>query len=306
MTGGLLLVDKPAGPTSHDIVDAIRRALGGPRCGHAGTLDPFASGLLVVAVGRATRLLRFLSAAEKSYEGLVRLGFGTDTDDATGRPLSEPRPVGFAAADLHAALAALEGEFDQVSPAYSARKHEGVPLYRLARRGLASPSKSARVRVRWEQCEPLGPDLLRIRVTVSAGTYIRALARDLGEALGCGGHLAELRRLASGPFRVAEAVPFPADRETLERVVVPVDAIPLGLPAVTVAPEQARLVRVGARQPASPLPQVAPDTAVAPRPLAADDHFVRVLDGSGQLLAIAELLESPEGPVLQPRVVLVD
>ncbi len=144
-------------------------------------------------------------------------------------------------------------------------------------------------------------------MTVSAGTYIRALARDLGEALGCGGHLAELRRLGSGPFRVAEAVPFPADRETLERAIVPVDAIPLGLPAITVAPEQARLVRAGARQPASPLPQVAPGPgAVAPGPLAADDRFIRVLDGSGQLLAIAELLESPEGPVLQPRVVLVD
>src|SRR5438093_123730 len=149
---GMLLVDKPQGPTSHDIVASVRRSLGAVRCGHAGTLDPFASGLLVLAVGRVTRMIRFLAGDEKTYEGLVRLGFGTDTDDRTGRPLGEARPVDFTGEDLARAVARLEGDFEQVGPAYSARKHQGVRHYRLARRGRDVPRRAARVRVEWHEC----------------------------------------------------------------------------------------------------------------------------------------------------------
>ena len=306
MTDGLVLIDKPAGPTSHDIVDGIRRAMGGVRCGHAGTLDPFAGGLLVVALGRATRLLRFLSSSDKCYLGLVRLGYATDTDDATGLPLTGPQPVDFTDEALASALAALKGEFDQVSPAYSARKHEGVPLYRLARTGRAVPVRAAKVTVRWERCERIGSDSLEVRVTVSAGTYIRALARDLGASLGCGGHLAELRRITSGPFRVEDALAFPCEREAIEKMLIPLDAIPLDLPAMTVQPDQARLVHAGAS-----VPVTIPGAGDTPAPVAGnapgrDRPRVRILDTAGHLLAVAEILATPDGPAAQPRVVLVE
>src|SRR5262245_22745115 len=299
---GLLLVDKPEGPTSHDIVAFVRRALGA-RCGHAGTLDPFASGLLVIGAGKATRLLRFLSGADKTYEGTIRLGVATDTDDATGRPLHETRPAIFSDTELAAAVAAQTGAFDQIPPGYSARKQDGVPAYRLARRGEVSSRPPSRVRVVWEECRREGADLLRVRLTVSAGTYIRAIARDLGAALGCGGHLAALRRTRSGPFRVEDAVLVPVERvrtrrpvqraadgprpahepmdgprRALQASLLPLEAIPFGLPSETLSEEDVRRVRSGA-------------ILARPGGLGSPSGYVRLLGAEGTLVAVAEAEE---------------
>ena len=292
---GLLLLDKPEGPTSHDVVFAARRLLGGARTGHAGTLDPFASGLLVVAVGRATRLLRFLARADKTYEGTIAFGVATDTDDRTGSPLGEARPASFSENDLAAALEALSGEFEQIPPAFSARKHEGVPHYRLARKGLGAPRRPATARARWLEVERPEAGTIRFRMTVSAGTYVRAIARDLGEALGCGAHLDSLRRVASGPFRIEEAVPYPAPAELLFGALRPLEEIPLDLPTLSLDPEACRTIGHGG---AVPLP-AEPELPAAP-------SWVRLLDPAGRLIGVAEVSSgSAEAtPLLRPRVVL--
>ncbi len=203
------MIDKPVGPTSHDVVARVRRALGLRSVGHTGTLDPFASGLLIVLAGRATRLARFLDGLPKTYTGVARLGVRTDTDDRTGKPLGEP--VSLADIDEHrvaAEVRAMAGSYLQQPPAYSAKKVGGVRSYRRARRG--EPVSVPDIPVTVYAAELLGMDSNRatFRVRVSTGTYIRALARDLGERLGVGAHLDELRREAIGGLRVEDAVPL--------------------------------------------------------------------------------------------------
>jgi tRNA pseudouridine55 synthase len=204
-----VLVDKPAGPTSHDVVQRVRRALGTRAVGHTGTLDPFATGLLVVLVGRATRLARFVEAQPKTYLGTARLGLATDTDDRTGTPLGPPVDVAGIAEDrVVAAVAALQGEQQQRPPRYSARHVDGERSYRLARRGIAAELPATPVTVHRIELVSYAPPELAFRVTVSAGTYVRALVRDLGARLGVGAHLTALRREAVGALRIEDAVPL--------------------------------------------------------------------------------------------------
>jgi tRNA pseudouridine55 synthase len=204
-----MLVDKPAGPTSHDVVQRVRRALGTRAAGHTGTLDPFATGLLVVLVGRATRLARFVEALGKTYLAVARLGVATETDDLTGAPLGAPVPLdGVSEARVREALCGFEGEQRQRPPRYSARRVGGERSYRLARRGIdVEPAETTVTVHRIALVSYAAPELV-FRVTVSAGTYIRALARDLGAQLGVGAHLTALRREAIGPLRVGDAVPL--------------------------------------------------------------------------------------------------
>ena len=203
---GLLLVDKPAGPTSHDVVQAVRRAIRQRRIGHTGTLDPAATGLLVLCVGKATRLQQYLLSWEKTYEGEIRLGWGTTTYDTEGEPLAAPRPVpaleDAAVGDL---VARFSGELDQLPPPYSAKKTGGRKFYELARAGEEVPLEPKRVTVHRLTLEVSGPETLRFEVTCSSGTYVRSLAHDIGEVLGCGGHLASLRRTRIGPWHVDRA-----------------------------------------------------------------------------------------------------
>jgi len=200
-------VDKPAGPTSHDVVQRVRRVLKTRAVGHTGTLDPFATGLLVVLVGRATRLARFVEAEAKTYLATARLGVGTDTDDATGAPLGPPVDLSeLTEARVAEALAGFAGEQRQRPPRYSAKHVDGERSYRLARRGVAvQPAETTVVVARIDLVEYAPPELV-FRVTVSAGTYVRALARDLGERLGVGAHLTALRRESIGALRVEDAV----------------------------------------------------------------------------------------------------
>jgi tRNA pseudouridine55 synthase len=225
-----VLVDKPAGLTSHDVVHRVRRVLGTRAVGHTGTLDPFATGLLVVLVGRATRLARFVEAQSKRYLATARLGVVTDTDDPTGAVIAEPVDVGHVdAAAVRAALAGFLGDQRQRPPRYSAKHVGGERSYRLARRGKGVDP--AEVPVTVYQAELVGCALPEVtfRVTVSPGTYVRAIARDLGERLGVGAHLTALRREAIGGLRVSDAVPL--DRLTREAL-LPVRTVLRHLPAI--------------------------------------------------------------------------
>jgi tRNA pseudouridine55 synthase len=206
MPDGLLLIDKPAGITSHDAVDEVRRALSVRKVGHAGTLDPMATGLLVMGVGRATRLLRFLGELDKEYVGTARLGEETDTLDADGR-VARTTAVEVSAEEVRRAMSELTGEVEQRPPAYSAVKVGGRRLHRAARAGkpIEAPPRVVRV----EAFELVGFDGrdVEFRVTCSSGTYVRVLAADLGSGLGSGAHLVRLVRTRFGPFRLEDAVP---------------------------------------------------------------------------------------------------
>lgn len=201
--GGLLLVDKPSGITSHDAVERARRVLATRRIGHAGTLDPFATGLLILLVGRATRLLPYLDAEPKVYEATIRFGVRTTTDDLHGEPVSEAPPP--AQAVVERAIASLTGHLLQRPPAFSAKQVGGVRAYSAARRG--APLELVPVGVTVHQWRVLGREGadLHVEIHCSGGTYVRALARDLGDATGSAAHLASLRRVRSGRFSVAEA-----------------------------------------------------------------------------------------------------
>lgn len=279
-----MLVAKPAGPTSHDVVDIVRRALGEDRVGHLGTLDPFAKGLLVLVVGRATRLAPFAAEWPKSYEGVIRLGVTTDTDDATGTVLATSPWTGVTLTQLAEVVGSFRGRYEQRPPAYSAVKIAGERAYRRARRGEAVVPEPRPVEIReLEIVEAAVPDL-QFRATVSAGTYLRSLARDIGAALGCGAHLTALRRTAVGPLRLADAIA----PET-------VTAGALQDAAVLVAHMRRRQVDKKER-----------DAVVHGRPIpssmVADGRPLTAIFAGEELLAVAEQV----GELLKPRVVVAE
>jgi tRNA pseudouridine55 synthase len=278
----VLLVAKPVGPTSHDMVDIVRRRLGTRRVGHTGTLDPFAEGLLVMVVGRATRLVPFAAAWTKSYEGRLRLGATTDTDDATGRVQAQ-HPVAVDRAGLERTLAGFRGTLRQRPPAYSAVKVEGERAYRRARRGEAVEPAERDVEIAALEVTAFAPPDVEFRATVSAGTYLRSLARDIGAALGCGGHLVALRRITVGPFRLEDAVaPAAAD---------PADLLP---PGVLVRHLERRDVDAVERDAVVHGRWIAAagDATASPVAMFAGETLVAVADRAGD--------------VLKPRVVLAD
>jgi tRNA pseudouridine55 synthase len=205
---GVLLIDKPAGMTSHDVVDRVRHVLQMKRIGHAGTLDPMATGLLIILVGKATKLSQYLMSLDKEYEGTVRLGITTKTHDAEGE-VAATRPVpALTEADLRAAMATFVGDQYQLPPMFSAKKQDGVPLYKLARKGKEVEREPRFIRVSSFELTRFALPDFDIRLRCSKGTYVRTLAHDLGEKLGCGAHLAALRRTATDRFHVAQAVPL--------------------------------------------------------------------------------------------------
>lgn len=205
---GLLLIDKPEGPTSHDVIASIRLAMGLRRVGHTGTLDPFASGLLLVCIGWATRLAEYLIALPKTYIGLIRLGERTDTDDRTGTVLAHSDAWrGLGRQELERVLATQVGVIDQRPPDYSAKKVGGRRSYRVAREGGRLKLETRRVTIRRLALLEVAPPDIRVEIECSSGTYVRAVARDVGEEIGSGAHLRELRRTRIGAFHVQEAIP---------------------------------------------------------------------------------------------------
>jgi tRNA pseudouridine55 synthase len=298
------VVDKPTGPTSHDVVDRVRRALATRRAGHTGTLDPFASGVLAVCVGKATRLARFLAGGEKAYRATLRLGFATTTDDLRGEPLGPAVAVSIDRETVERACRALTGPIRQVPPAYSARRVAGRRLYELARQGLEVEREATEVTVHAFDVVSVAGDLVDVEVRCSPGTYVRALARDVGAALGVGAHLTTLRRTRTGAFSLDQAVdgsaPSPAWRES----VLPLGALLAELPEVRVGPDGVAALRHGR--------DLTPRLVVSGFPSGPQERF-RVLDETGMLLALVV----PRGfgsaapglalePVLHPEIVLVE
>jgi tRNA pseudouridine55 synthase len=279
---GLLLVDKPEGVTSHDVIGVARRALGMRRIGHTGTLDPFATGLLVLLVGRATRVLPYIDSEPKVYEATIRFGAETETDDATGAVVREaPCPPREA---VERGMAALTGLIEQQPPAYSAKKVAGRRAYAAARRGETVTLAPVQVRVDAWAVRAWHDGAVDVTVTCGTGTYVRALARDLGRLAGSAAHLTALRRVRSGPFTVAEAVPL----EALRRGVAPLrpvrDAL-ASLPVEVVA--ATALARLGRGQDV-------PASVPGPRAVLASP--------AGEVVAIGER----RGAMWHPRVVLSD
>jgi len=241
---GILNVDKPSGMTSHDVVAAVRRTLRQQKVGHAGTLDPMATGVLLMCLGDATRLSEYLMASPKTYRAEIRLGVSTTTDDAQGRIVDE-QPVTATCEEIETALRAFVGRIAQVPPAFSAIKRGGKRLYELARQGIAVNAPPRQVEVYALRLLECDLPRLCIEVRCGPGTYIRALARDLGHALGCGAHLTALRRTQSGGFSVDEALPLDALCEGLQSALHPMDAAVRDLPPVELDAEAARRLAQG-------------------------------------------------------------
>lgn len=205
---GAILINKPAGPTSHDVVDAIRRRFGIKKVGHCGTLDPNATGLLIIVLGRGTKLSEKLMSDDKVYEGAIKFGEATDSFDADGQ-ITETKPVPSLTLDqLNKAAAAFVGDLKQIPPMVSAIKKEGVPLYKLARKGIEVAREPRLVHIYCFQFTSYEPPLGQFRIGCTKGTYVRSIAHELGQKLGCGAHLSSLRRTISGKFNIAEAAPL--------------------------------------------------------------------------------------------------
>ena len=283
--GGLLLVDKPAGLTSHDVVAIVRRASGSKRVGHTGTLDPFATGLLVVLVGRGTRLIPYIEGEPKVYEAVIRFGAETDTDDATGQITSEAgQPTEDAIAE---GIVSLTGEIDQVPPAYSAKQVDGQRAYDAARRGAALVLEPARVTVHeWTLLGKRG-DELTARITCGGGTYVRALARDLGRLARSAAHLAALRRTRNGPFVVEDAVTL----DDLRGGHLPLRPLRSAIPSLPV-----QRLESGERG------RVAHGNAIPARADMPDSSRIALIDDEETLIAVAER----SGDELRPVLVLCD
>jgi tRNA pseudouridine55 synthase len=297
---GLLLVDKEAGCTSHDVVQNVRRALRQKKIGHCGTLDPDATGLLLLTLGRATRLTRFLIRAPKVYEGRMRFGVATDTYDAAGRVTAEHPTAGLTLAAVRQAMSGLVGTYQQAPPAYSAKKVQGVRYYELARRGEEVPDTAQEVTV--YEFAPLGPledGTLRFTLSCASGTYARTLAHETGQRLGCGAHLAALRRLKVGPFHVDDAVLLGAlearfaDPSGPGRCWVPFDEIPLPFPEVTADAQQENRIANG--------------QSVLVREFAAEEgDWIKLVNLRRQFIAVGTVTEriGDRGMgVVQPKVV---
>ena len=273
----ILPVDKPVGPTSHDIVARARRALRLRRIGHTGTLDPFASGLLLLCLGPATRLAEYLTSLPKTYQAVLRLGASTDTDDCTGEVLAESDAWrGITLEALRAALASQVGEIDQLPPRFSAKKVAGERMYAVARRGEEMERAPVRVTVHSIELRAFDPPFAEFAVDCSSGTYIRAIARDVGEALSVGAHLTSLRRTRVGRFAVEHAVAVDAFEDPGAvggALFSPADAVS-HLPSMDVDQDAAAAVRNG---------RAVPVTVDLPsgRPVA-------LLSKAGELIAIGE------------------
>lgn len=246
---GILNLDKPRGPTSHDVVERVRALTGTRRVGHAGTLDPLATGVLLVCVGRATRIAEYLVASGKTYQARLRLGIVTRTYDAEGQIVAQA-PVEVSRAQVEEALTRFRGKITQIPPLYSAIKHKGTPLHRLARQGLEVEREPRQIEIlRLELTEWNSPDCT-LSVVCSPGTYVRTLAHDLGQVLGCGAHLTGLVRLASGEFRLEDAITLDhlaqaAAEGNWPALLLPIDAALARFPAIYLDTAAARQLCLG-------------------------------------------------------------
>jgi tRNA pseudouridine55 synthase len=295
---GVVIVDKPAGITSHDAVDRVRKLLGERKAGHTGTLDPMATGVLAVCVGEATKIASFLTGDDKVYEATMRLGVRTDTLDMTGQVLTEQEPRA-TDADVKAVLAAFTGTITQVPPQYSAVKVRGKALYKWARKGIRVEPPPREVQIREILLQGIELPRVRFTVTCSKGTYVRTLCADMGDRLGCGAALEQLRRTRSGIFRLQDAVRLDGEsddgiRAKLEQGLIPMNRALPGLRDIVIPPLLEQKLAKGHQ------PDVEGLAALQIPSLATAD-VVKFISGEGRLVALARMLVSAgEIPSLPP------
>lgn len=288
---GLLILDKPAGMTSHDVVARVRRVTGEQSVGHLGTLDPMATGVLPLLLGRFTRLAQFFNSSEKAYTGAIRFGFATDTYDADGRSVGEPRSVALTLEQIRTTAARFQGDIEQMPPAYSAKKIEGKPAYKLARDGKIPELKPVRIRVDAFTIDRVEGELADFSMRISAGGYVRSIAHSMGEALGCGAHLASLRRTGAGPFALEQAIPLSeieslaAEGRLEERLIHPRTLLP-EMPSTTADEQTVGRIRNGMQV---NLPEYS------------GAALVKIFAGQRDLVAIGRRVA---GTLFQPAVVL--
>jgi len=287
---GLIILDKPSGMTSHDVVSIVRRATGERSVGHLGTLDPMATGVLPLLLGKYTRLAQFFNQAEKQYTGHIRFGFATDSFDADGTPTSEPAPLTKSFAELQQLAAHFRGDMDQVPPVFSAKKINGVPAHKLARAGKEVPVKPARIHIHRFELNGLEGDTATFVMHVSAGGYVRSVAQELGELAGCGAHLSSLRRTQAGPFTLAESITvddlkrlMPAEIEA--RLPHPRTILPQ-MPSVMVDAQTAGRIRNG-------MQANVPEFSQAER--------IKLFTGQREMLGIVRRIA---GTLVQPEIVM--
>ena len=288
---GLLVIDKPGGMTSHDVVARVRRATGEKSIGHLGTLDPMATGVLPLLLGKFTRLAQYYGASEKAYTGTIRFGFATDTYDAEGEPQGEPAPLTPYLAQLRKLAERFTGEMEQMPPPYSAKKIAGQPAYKQARAGETPKLKAVPVTVHEFVVEELRGDSATFRMRISAGGYVRSVAHALGQAAGCGAHLASLRRTAAGRLTLKDAMPLQTVEELaaageLEARMPHPREILAELPAVTADEKTVGRLRNG-------MQVNLPDFSRAP--------LVRIFAGQRELIAIGRRVA---GTLFQPVAVI--
>ena len=289
VTSGVLIVDKPAGMTSHDVVARVRRLTNEHSVGHLGTLDPMATGVLPLLLGRMTRLAQFYLAAEKSYEGEIRFGFATNTYDAEGEPIGTPQPVGLTLEQVRAAAAGVHGSIQQMPPPFSAKKVGGVPAYKLARKKQEVELKPVQVEIREFEILNLDGDRAGFRARVASGTYLRSVAHDLGQLLGVGAHLASLRRTRVAEFGMEEARTLEQleQAQDIESLCIHPRLILPAFPSVTAPEESLARIRNG-------MAVNLPEMSRAP--------LVKVFAGQAELVCIASRVA---GTLFHPKVVLM-
>jgi tRNA pseudouridine55 synthase len=288
---GVLIVDKPAGWTSHDVVNRLRRILGQRSVGHLGTLDPLATGVLPLIVGSLTRLAQFYTTSEKIYEGVIRFGFATDTYDAEGEPAAPAQAGNLSLDQVRELAASFLGTIEQMPPPFSAKKIHGVPAYKLARKQKEVILKPVQVEVKEFEILSVEGDRARFRARVASGTYMRSVAHDMGQRLGCGAHLESLRRIAVAEFTIAEAhtieqIEAAASRGQIEEISVHPRQLLPQLPSVTADDTNAARIRSG---------------RTVNLPELSRARQVKVFHGQRELIAIATRVA---GTLFHPKIVL--
>ena len=300
--GWLFLIDKPGGMTSHDVVERVRRATGLPRIGHSGTLDPMATGLLLLCAGGAARLQGFFTRMDKSYAGTIRLGRATTTYDREGETVGLERDTAaIGAEEIERVAASFRGEFLQSPPPYSAKKLAGRRFYEMARKGEAVPQMPKKVRVSLLRFEPPREGRLPFAITCSSGTYVRAIASELGEKLGCGAHLESLRRSSIGPFKAEDAVSLERFEQMTapERLrpahAIPLEEVPFPFEHVRLASLEVWKIRKG---------QAIPARGIA----AKEGDWVTLVGPAGEMVALGQVTPMGTGKIslIKPKIVLAD
>jgi tRNA pseudouridine55 synthase len=275
---GIVVINKPEGWTSHDVVAKVRGIAGTRRVGHLGTLDPIATGVLPVMIGQATRLAQFWERSEKTYEAKIRFGFATTTYDRASEPVGPVTSPSISREELEAALEPMRGEIEQVPPPVSAKKVKGVPAYKLARAGALAELAPVKVTVFELEVLDAAEAACTLRVRCSAGTYIRAMAHEVGQRLGCGAHVEELVRTQAGPFRIDQAWTLEKLQGHVEEAMVPAAELLPQFPPVYVDEETISRIRQGR------------DFTVSPFRVNAGTAHVKAIDRAGRLVAIGKIM----------------